>query len=430
MNIKFLSVVATLTISSFSIAQKDEIKALEKATKNANLQEIEAAAKTAETAVANSTDDFKAQFYYTKAKVYADLAAKNVATNQSLEIAAETLGKLMDFEKSVGKDKYTKQATDMVNTIKTSLFDIGAKGFENKTYKLSQKAFESIYNMSKKDTSALYNASSAALNDKNYDVALVHFNELNKLGYTGIVPQFFATNKETNKEDSFGDKITRDLLVTKGGTHTKPRDGKSESKKAEIIRYIALIYNQKGETEKAKNAFKEARQANPKDATLYTAELTSYKDAKDLNSFEALANEALGVIPSNEDLLYTLGLNYADLEQYDKSKTHLTKLLEINPKYKYANYSVGFAILGEEKAIVEQMNKLGTTAADNKKYDELKTKRDDLLKSTIPYFRAELNNVNENEKVDILKQLITIYTILVMDDEVKKTKVELEALEK
>jgi tetratricopeptide (TPR) repeat protein len=192
---------------------------------------------------------------------------------------------------------------------------------------------------------------------------------------------------------------------------------------------MALIYNLKGDKEKAKNAFIDARKANPQDATLYTAELISYKDAKDLASYNALANEALNVIPNNKDLLYTLGINYADLEQYDKSKMHLIKLIEIDPKYKYANYSVGFAILGEEKAIIEQMNKLGTSAADNKKYDELKAKRDDLLKSTIPYFKAELNNVDEKEKVDILKQLVTIYTILVMDDEVKKTKAELEALE-
>ena len=88
--------------------------------------------------------------------------------------------------------------------------------------------------MSKVDTVALYNASLAALNDKNYDAALVNFNELNKIGYSGITQQFFATNKETNKEDPFADKITRDLMV-KGGTHTKPRDGKSDSKKIRCL---------------------------------------------------------------------------------------------------------------------------------------------------------------------------------------------------
>jgi tetratricopeptide (TPR) repeat protein len=427
MKIKFLTLALTLALTSVGFAQKDEIKALEKATKNANLADVEATSKAAESAVANSTDEFKAQFYFTKAKAYATLAEKNVAKNQTLETAAETLGLLMDFEKLKGINKYSKQATEMVNTIKTSLFEIGAKGFENKSFKVSQKAFESAYKMSKNDTVYLYNASLAALNDKNYDAALVNFNELNKIGYSGITQQFFATNKETNKEDPFADKITRDLMV-KGGTHTKPRDGKSESKKGEIIRFIALIYNQNGDTEKAKDAFKEARKANPKDQDLYLSELKLYKDAKDLENYEKLANESLQALPDNEDILFTLGINYSEFEKADKAKQYLTQLLAKNPKYKYANYYMGIAVLGEEKPIIDQMNKLGTSAADNKKYDELKIKRDDVLKASIPYFRTELNNIDE--KIDILNQLKSIYTILLMDDEVKKIKAEIEALEK
>jgi len=429
MNIKFLSVVATLTISSLSVAQKDEIKALEKATKNANLQEIEAAAKTAEAAVANSTDDFKAQFYFVKAKAYAGLAEKNVAKNESLMTAAETLGQLATLEKSMGKNKYTSQASETLNKVKAELYNIGAKSFESKTFSVGKKAFEAVYNMSKTDTVALYNASLSALNDKDFDTALKQLNELNAIGYTGVAKQFFATNKETNKEEAFGDKVTRDLMV-KGGTHTKPRDGKSESKKGEIIRFIALIYNQNGDKEKAKDAFKAARKANPNDATLYIAELKLHKDAKDLAAHEALTNEALAAIPNNEDLLFTLGIHYSELEKAEISKGYLKNLLETNPKYKYANYYMGIAILGEEKPIIDQMNKLGSSAADNKKYDELKIKKDNILKASIPYFRAELNNVENTEKIDILNQLKSIYTNLLMDDEVKKIKAELEALDK
>lgn len=426
MNIKFLSLGLTLAFTGLSLAQKDEIKALEKATKNANLAEIEAASKTAESAVANSTDDFKAQFYFTKAKAYATLAEKNVAKNQSLETAAETLGQLMAIEKSSGKQKYSKDATEMANTIKNSLYEIGGKGFESKTFKVSQKAFESVYKMSKADTVALYNAALAALNDKNYEASIIHLNELNKIGYSGVTDQFFATNKETKKEESF-DKVTRDLYV-KAGTHIKPRNAKSESKKGEIIRFLALIYNQQGDKEKAKDAFKEARKANPTDKDLYISELKLYKEAKDLENYEKLAGEALQAIPNNEDLLFTLGLDYPEFGKTDKAKLYLTQLLEKNPKYKYANYSMGIAILGDEKPIVETMNNLGTSAADNKKYEELKKQREDILRLSIPYFKAELNNIDE--KADILRQLKSIYTILVMDDEIKKVNAEIEALDK
>ena len=45
-------------------------------------------------------------------------------------------------------------------------------------------------------------------------------------------------------------------------------------------------------------------------------------------------------------------------------------------------------ILEQEQEIVEQMNSLGTSAADNAKYDALKTDREELYKECVPILKS------------------------------------------
>ena len=65
MKTRFLSLLFLLA-GTFVVAQKDEIKNLQKSIKGGNPQEIENAISAAEASVANATEDFKAQFYFYK----------------------------------------------------------------------------------------------------------------------------------------------------------------------------------------------------------------------------------------------------------------------------------------------------------------------------------------------------------------------------
>ena len=74
-------------------------------------------------------------------------------------------------------------------------------------------------------------------------------------------------------------------------------------------------------------------------------------------------------------------------------------------------------ILTEETAIIEEMNGLGNSAADNKRYDELKERRLDIYRKAIPYLEAVLDADPENEAA--VKTLINMYSAIGEDGKAK-----------
>jgi len=81
-------------------------------------------------------------------------------------------------------------------------------------------------------------------------------------------------------------------------------------------------------------------------------------------------------------------------------------------------------ILDQEKDIIEEMNGLGSSSADDKKYDELKEKRQQVYQNAIPYLRSAIENDPKN--LAAARTLMNIYTQV--DDQenftIMKAKVE------
>ena len=116
---------------------------------------------------------------------------------------------------------------------------------------MSYKSLEAAYTVSKKDTLYLYNAALVATEAKSYDVALDFYEELIRLGYTGISINYYATEKESGKEQVFQDMKSRDFSVDVLTTHISPRDEMAESVEINILRSIAAIYRSKENFDKS-----------------------------------------------------------------------------------------------------------------------------------------------------------------------------------
>jgi tetratricopeptide (TPR) repeat protein len=113
--------------------------------------------------------------------------------------------------------------------------------------------------------------------------------------------------------------------------------------------------------------------------------------------------------------------NPVDAEKYYK------RVMEIDPKYINAYINLAALKLDDEKIIIDEMNKLGTSAKDMKRYEVLKTQRQDLFKSTIPYLQkaVELDPTN----LDVSKTLLNVYSALEMTTEAKELKAKIKAQE-
>ncbi len=80
-------------------------------------------------------------------------------------------------------------------------------------------------------------------------------------------------------------------------------------------------------------------------------------------------------------------------------------------------------ILEGEERIVEEMNSLGTSSADNAKYDALKLDREELYRECVPILKA-LTELGDNE--DAIKTLMNIYGTLGDNEGYKEMKALLE----
>ncbi|OCB77845.1 hypothetical protein B0A79_21450 [Flavobacterium piscis] len=419
MKSKYVILASALLISVATFAQKDQIKSAEKALKGGDAQGAITILNDAENMVANAKDVEQAQFYSVKANAYLDLANKKIEESKNLSLAAENYKKLIDVEKASGKLKYSTQAAASITEIKGKLINSAIADSQASKHSEGAKKLYDAYLLDKKDTINLYYAASTAVNAQDFDLALPMYEELKQLNYSGKGTSYTAVNKISGNEDGFNSAKDRDLAV-KLGTHEKPQTEAIPSKRGEIYKNLALILVQKGRSEDAKKAIADARKANPDDSSLILTEANLYLESKDFDTYKKLVGEALQKDPNNADLVFNLGVLSANAKNSADAEKYYLKAIEINPKYTNAYLNLAALKLEAEKPIIDEMNKLGTSAKDMKRYDVLKAQRENVFKAVIPYLKKanELDPKNE----DVSKTLLGVYKALEMTAEAKALK--------
>ena len=422
MKSKYVLLASVLLISVATFAQKDQIKAAEKAFKGGKSQEAVTILAEAESLIANASDAEKAQFFFVKGNALLDLANKKVSTDTNLSLAAKAYQDLIDVEKASGKGKYSAQAAASVTDIKFKLINAAIADSKIDKHSESAKKLYDAYLLDKKDTINLYYAASTYVNAKEYDKALELYDNLKKLNYSGKGTSYFAINKLTNAEDFFNTAKERDLSV-KIGTHEKPRTEMVPSKRGEIYKNMALILVEKGRTEEAKKAISEARMANPDDTSLVLTEANLYLETKDFETYKKLIGEILAKNPNDADLTFNLGVISGNAGNKVDAEKYYLRAIEIKPDYINAYINLAALKLDGEKVIIDEMNKLGTSTKDMKRYDELKAKRENIFISVIPFLKKayELDPANK----DVAKTLLNVYSALEMTAESKALKAKM-----
>ena len=416
---KYVLLASTILISVATFAQKDQIKAAEKALKAGKSQEAVSILIEAEPLVAGATDAEKAQFFYVKGNSLLDLANKNFDANTNFSLAAQAYQDLLATEKASGKVKFSTQAAASIADIKFKLINSAIADSKVNKFAEGAKKLYDAYLLEKKDTINLYYAASTYVNANDYDSALKLYDDLKNLNYSGKGTSYYAVNKVNSQEDFFNTVQERDRMV-KMGTHEKPRTENIPSKRGEIYKNIALILVQKGKTEEAKKAISDARLANPEDSSLTLTEANLYLETKDFDMYKKLVAQLLEKNPNDADLVFNLGVLSANAKNTADAENYYKRVVEIDPKYINGYINLAAMKLENEKAIIDQMNKLGTSENDNKRYDQLKKKREDLFRSTIPYLEKAVELDSSNS--DVVKTLLGVYSALEMTAEYKALK--------
>jgi tetratricopeptide (TPR) repeat protein len=190
---------------------------------------------------------------------------------------------------------------------------------------------------------------------------------------------------------------------------------------------VTLIYINQGEDEKAVALMARARAANPDDVNLMRSEADLAYKMGDLEKYRQVMEEVVTTDPNNPELFYNLGVSAMQVGENDRAKTYYARALELDPSYSFAQINMASLILQDERSIVEEMNNLGTSAADNRRYDELKEERKNMYREALPYLEGASQTVPDN--IDVLRTLMNIYSQLSMTPEYKATKAKVAELE-
>lgn len=397
--------ILALTIGLMSVgmfAQKKELKSAEKALKQNDYTTAMSSLQSLDGMLETMDAKYKAQYYFLK--------GQTLNGSNDLEGAANAFNTLFEFEKQVGKPKYTKEAEPILNEIIQKVSTRAINFYNNdKDYKNATKDFYLTYKLSPSDTSFLYNAAVSASLGKDYDTSLSYYKELQEVGYTGITTQYLATNKETGKVENLGSKSQRDLMV-KTKQYSNPEDKSTKSKQADIIKNISYIYINQGKTDEAIEAITKAREADPKDLNLILNEAQLYIKLEKMDKFGELMKEAIELDPNNPTLFFNLGVVNQNENKTEDAIKYYNRAIELDPNYGDAFMNLAIVILSEEQSIVEEMNK---NLSNFKKYDELEKQQKELYKKALPYLE-KADSLQRSE--DTVKSLLNIYDVLLMEE--------------
>ena len=398
--------LAALGMSSLSFAQKDEIKAANKAMKSGDAAAVLEALAPAAASIDSAEDKYIAQFYFLQGEAYALQAAAGDFAAYDQAVAAYK--KALASEEATGKSKYTASINQKFASMTSEIVNAAVQDNNDQKYKDAAEKLFLSYSLSPKDTIYLYYAASSAVNGSEYEISLKYYNMLKDLGYDGSEQKFSAVNTETGEREEMP-KQQRDLMV-KSGSYTDPKDERTESKINEIIKNIALIYTQLGQDDKAMEAYVEARKKNPQDVGLILNQANLYFKQGDKETFKALMNEATEVDPTNPDLFYNIGVINMEQKNMEEARAAYNKAIELSPSYINAYLNLSTSFVNEGNALIDEMNGLGSSRKDIARYDELKAQKQDFFKKAAETLEAGL--IANDGNTDLLGQLKNIYGAL------------------
>lgn len=440
MKTEYVILAGTFLMSLSTFAQKDEMKVLKKiyakeAPTASDISDFKTNLSKLEAVANEESDKVYAHFYKSILPILEiNALGKNATPTQlnpflnakNVSLITEGLNSTLEYEKKSGKKVYTDKIQENITTYKPIFTNLAFALADKKQFKEVSSIMHDLYLLDTKEVENLYFAASYAINSQDYSTALAYYNELIKLNYSGEGDAYYAKNLISEKEEFFGGTPTakndRDLKV-KAKLYTMPRDEKIPSKRGEIYKNVALIYVQSGKIEEAKKAIVDARKSNPDDESLIITEANLYYDTKDFDTYKKIINEALEKNPRNVELIFNLGVISSTNKDAASAEKYYLKVLEIDPNYANAFYNLSSIKIDESTKVLEAMNKLGTSEADNKKYTALKKQRDEILQVAVKYLEKTI--ALDDNNIEAKKVLVSVYNALEMTAKAKELKAKM-----
>lgn len=353
------------------------------------------------------------KYLFYKGKIYYRLSIsdnpeiKNLEPN-ALEIAADSYLQLVEFENKLGTKRYTDDALMELPYLAQAINARAYDKYEAKDFAGASADFMKTYELKKNpalgagvryDTTSYYYAGVMYNLAGDTTSALKIFTDVLNMGFDGYTysatsaangqPVGFITKAEMDKQAGLG--IVVDPVI-------------GESFRPDIYKTMLSIYLASKDTENFNKYLAIARAEYPSDIALINMELQGYLNAEQFDKALAVLDLAIQKDPTNAVYYYVQGYIYQNsVNDGDKALVAYNKSLEIDSTNFDCWFSSGKVWYDRGKAIIDEMNKLGMSKADQAKYDKLKVQKEEKFGKSIPYFdKAHSINPKDKETVTAL----------------------------
>jgi tetratricopeptide (TPR) repeat protein len=377
---------------SFSTAQKKELRNANKFFISGEYASAIDLLDSAKDLFDSSDDKIKAQAMLLYGKLHTSM--------EDYELAI----KAFDMSKNLGSSDQILNPE--LRKLETAIITSAVGDNETEDFSAAAKKLKMVYELNTETNSEyLYYAASSAVNSLDYPLALEYYELLRDIKYEGIETKFYITEVSSGNEIEINDEVQFKLLQ-KSKEYSNPREEETDSKFPEIVKNIALIYKELGQNDKALAAIEAARSSNPEDVGLIITAANIYFELGNKEAFKVAMSQAIEKEPNNAVLYYNLGVVSAELGEKDVAVSYYQTSIDLDPSNENSYLNLVALILEGEEDIVSEMNSLGTSRADNLKYDKLKESRENLYKQTIPILK-DLIDINNN--LEAIRTLMNIY---------------------
>ncbi len=384
------------------------------------------------------SDDPKqfAKYLYYRGVIYMRLALNDNAELVALapdgvDVASASFIELLEFEAKQPKPKYNEEAATLIPTLANALKNQAYTSNESNDYLGAATNFKKAYDlqshkalgeMARIDTITFYYTGLSYNAAGAYTEAIPVLKEILKMGYNGYT--YVATNVANEQPMRFATKKDMDDQV-KLGIAANPTIGPSE--RPNVYKTLLAAYMQTKNTEDFDAYLAQARAEFPNDVSLINLELQGYIDAKEYAKALEILDLAIAKNPENDIYYYVKGFIYqTNMKDNEAALAAYEKAINANDSAFDAWFMSGVVWYDQGKEIIEQMNVLTTSKADQKKYDDLTIVKKGKFEKSMPFFeKAHGLNPTDSETI---KALWEVYRQLRMNEKAMEMKQKLDAL--
>lgn len=348
-----------------------------------------------------------------------------------VETAAEYYVKLLEHEKAVGKERYTDDVRGQVPYVTGELKNKGFNANDQENFENAATYFMMAYDLQKNpafgegavvDTTIYYYSALSYNGAEMYDKSIPILKDVLNMGYNGYT--YTATNAANEQPMRFGNKEQMDRQVELG-VAKDPVIGPSE--RPNVYKSLLSAFIESGDSASFNEYLMKARKAFPDDEALIRLELQGYLDKEEYDKALSVLNLAIEKDPSNPVYYYVKGfILQTEVEDNEGALAAYNKAVEIDPENFDCWFMSGVVWYDQGKTALDEMNQLGMSKADQKKYEELKKVKNEKFEKSIPYFE-KAHEINPRD-LETVKALWEVYRQIRNPEKTMEYKAKLDAL--